>query len=63
VIAFSTMKAGSPSAGRIFRACAARFGLDLRDPSEALGTDDRCRAVLEEAGFDRLQVIAVRRAG
>ena len=31
VVAFSTMTAGSPSAGRIFRACAAKFGLDLKD--------------------------------
>jgi SAM-dependent methyltransferase len=60
VIAFSTMKAGSPSAGRIFRECAARFGLDLADPSEALGTADRCAEVLREAGFDRVQVIAGR---
>lgn len=26
VVAFSTMQTGSPSAGRIFRACAGRFG-------------------------------------
>lgn len=57
VVAFSTMRVGSPSAGRVFRECAARFGLDLKDPSEALGTEGRCRHVLEEAGFDRLRVI------
>lgn len=57
VVAFSTMREGSPSAGRIFRDCAARFGLDVTDPSAALGTEDRCRNVLEEAGFDRLRVI------
>jgi hypothetical protein len=60
VVAFSTMKAGSPSAGRIFRECAARFGLNLKDRSEALGSEDRCRAALEEAGFDRPQVIGGR---
>lgn len=58
VIAFSTMEAGSPSAGRIFRQCAAGFGLDLKDPSEALGTADRCRAVLHDAGFGRVEVVA-----
>jgi SAM-dependent methyltransferase len=57
VVAFSTMRAGSPSAGRIFRECAARFGVTLEDPSEALGTEDRCRLVLERAGFDRLRII------
>jgi SAM-dependent methyltransferase len=58
VVAFSTMRAGSPSGGRIFRACAAKFGLDLKDPSEALGSEERCRAVLEAAGFDRIEVLA-----
>ena len=58
VVAFSTMKAGSPSAGRIFRACASRFGLDLQDPSEPLGSEERCRAVLQDAGFERVDVIA-----
>jgi SAM-dependent methyltransferase len=57
VVAFSTMKAGSPSSGRVFRKCAAKFGLDLKDPSEALGTEDLCSQVLEETGFDRLEVI------
>ena len=60
VAAFSTMKVGSPLAGRIFRECAARFGLDLDDPAESLGTEDRCRHVLEDAGFDRLRVISGR---
>lgn len=58
VMAFSTMMAGSPSAGRIFRACAATFGVDLKDPSEALGTEERCEAALEAAGFDRVEVHA-----
>lgn len=57
VVAFSTMSAGSPSTGRIFRACAAKFGLVLTDRSEALGTEERCRAALEAAGFDRVEVL------
>ena len=60
VVAFSTMQTGSPSAGRIFRECAGRFDLDLKDPSEALGTEDQCRAVLESAGFEQVQVTAGR---
>jgi SAM-dependent methyltransferase len=60
VVAFSTMRAGSPSAGRIFRECAAGFGLTLSDPSAALGTADRCRAALASAGFAGLQVIDAR---
>jgi ubiquinone/menaquinone biosynthesis C-methylase UbiE len=56
--AFSTMRAGSPPPGRVFRQCAAAFGLDLKDPSEPLGTEDRCRHALTDAGFDRVEIIA-----
>jgi hypothetical protein len=34
-----------------------RFGLDVSDPSESLGTEDRCH-VLEEIGFDSRDVQA-----
>ena len=57
VVAFSTMRADSPAPGRIFRACAAKFGVEVKDRSEALGTEDRCRCALEEAGFNTLQTI------
>jgi len=57
VVAFSTMKAGSPAPGRIFRECAATFGLNVKDRFEALGTEDACLAALQEAGFERAQVI------
>jgi ubiquinone/menaquinone biosynthesis C-methylase UbiE len=60
VIAFSTMRAGFPMPGRIFRECAKRFGLDVKDRSAPLGTEERCRQALEEAGFDRLQFISGR---
>ena len=60
LLAFSTMQAGSPSAGRIFRECAARFGLHVVDPSDALGTEERCRLLLEAGGFDRIHVVADR---
>jgi SAM-dependent methyltransferase len=57
IVAFSTMRAGSPMPGRVFRDCAAKFGLEVKDRSEALGTEDRSRHALEEAGFDRLHMI------
>lgn len=57
VVAFSTMKAGSPSAGRLFRECAARFGLTLHDPSAALGDPASCREALEQAGFTAVTVV------
>lgn len=58
LVAFSTMRAGSPPAGRIFRDCAAAFGLSLHDPSEALGSVSACRSVLEEAGLRVVQIVS-----
>jgi ubiquinone/menaquinone biosynthesis C-methylase UbiE len=57
VIAFSNMKAGSPRAAQIFRACAARFGLELADPTAALGSPDACRLALEEAALSAERVV------
>lgn len=57
LVSFSTMTAGAPAPGRIFRECAAMFGVELKDRFESIGTIEGCRAVLEEAGFDRVQVI------
>ena len=66
LIGFSTMRAGSPSAGRIFRECAAKYGLALRDPSDELGSEALCLKALETAGFadarlisDRVDFVAV----
>ena len=57
VVGFSTMRAGSPPAGRLFRECAEGFGVILGDPSAELGSEDRCRSALEAAGFSRVTVI------
>jgi ubiquinone/menaquinone biosynthesis C-methylase UbiE len=51
-VAFSTMCAGSPPAGRIYRECALAFGVSLHDPSAALGSPEVCREALAAAGFD-----------
>ena len=58
IVAFSTMRVGSPTAKRVFRECAAEYGLILDDASEPLGTEDRCRHALARGGFDPLNVIA-----
>ena len=57
LVGFSTMRAGSPPAGEMFRECAAGFGMRLIDPSAALGSDDRCRAALSAAGFGDISII------
>jgi ubiquinone/menaquinone biosynthesis C-methylase UbiE len=58
LVAFSTMTAGSPPGGRIFRGCAARFGVSLRDPSEPLGSIPACRRVLEASGFEVTDIVS-----
>ena len=57
IIAFSTMRAGSPAAGRIFRQCATNYGLLLADPSEALGSEASCRLALSAAGFNVVSIV------
>lgn len=55
-VAFTSMAAGSPHAGAVFRACAAQFGVQLEDPSAALGSVVACRDALRRAGFDDISV-------
>jgi hypothetical protein len=57
VIGFSTMHAGFPFAARLFRTCAADYGLALEDPCEPLGSSAACLRVLEEAGFTGGEVV------
>jgi ubiquinone/menaquinone biosynthesis C-methylase UbiE len=57
VVGFSTMRSGSPPAGRLFRECAEAYGVILGDPSAELGSEERCRAALEAAGFSHVSVI------
>jgi ubiquinone/menaquinone biosynthesis C-methylase UbiE len=57
-VAFSTMHAGSPPAGRIFRECAATFGTSLRDPSEPLGSASASRQALEDAGLEVVDIVS-----
>ena len=58
LVAFSTMTAGSPPAARLFRSCAAGFGVALSDPSEPLGSIDACRRALGTAGFEGVDVVS-----
>jgi ubiquinone/menaquinone biosynthesis C-methylase UbiE len=58
IVAFSSMCAGSPLAGRIFRDCAAAFGIVLRDPCEPLGSASACRNALETAGFEVADIVS-----
>lgn len=59
-ISFSTMRAGFPQAGQLFRDCVAEFGVQLADPSAALGSEASAAAVLREAGFAEITVVADR---
>ncbi len=56
IVAFSSMRAGSPRAGQLFRNCAAAYGVTLQDPSEPVGSVDACTQVLEDAGFEPIRI-------
>jgi ubiquinone/menaquinone biosynthesis C-methylase UbiE len=56
-ISFSTMRAGSPQAGQLFRDCAAELGVLLADPSAALGSESAAADVLRQGGFTEISVV------
>jgi ubiquinone/menaquinone biosynthesis C-methylase UbiE len=58
IVAFSTMRAGSPRAGQLFRDCAAELGVQLTDPSAALGSEAAAAAALSKVGFTEIAVVA-----
>lgn len=57
VMAFSAMRAGSPPAARLFRECAAGFGVTLADPCAPLGSEGAARRALEAAGFAVVEIL------
>lgn len=57
VIGFSTVHAGLPFAARLFRTCAADYGLVLEDPCGPLGSSAACLRALEQAGFTGGEVV------
>jgi ubiquinone/menaquinone biosynthesis C-methylase UbiE len=57
-IGVSTMRAGFPQAGQLFRDCAAEFGVQLADPSAALGSEAAVAAALRQGGFTEISVVA-----
>jgi ubiquinone/menaquinone biosynthesis C-methylase UbiE len=50
-VGFSSMREGFPLAGVLFRELARGFGLDLSDPAAPLGSVDRCRQAMRQAGL------------
>ena len=59
-IGFSTMRAGFPQAGQLFRDCAAEFGVQLADPNAPLGSESLAAAALRQGGFAVIAVVADR---
>ena len=58
LLALSTMRAGFPLGGRLFRESAADAGITLADPCEPLGSVDTCRHLLTSAGFEVLGIVS-----
>jgi len=50
----------APQAGQLFRDCAAEFGVQLGDPSAALGSESLAAAALRQGGFADIAVVAGR---
>lgn len=59
-IGFSTMRAGFPQAGQLFRDCAAELGVQLADPSATLGSESSAAAALRQTGFTEVTLVADR---
>ena len=57
LMAFSTMPAGFPVAGRLFRECAAECGVVLDDPCAPLGSETACQNALGAAGFVDIRTV------
>ncbi|CAN5816182.1 hypothetical protein BH18ACI5_BH18ACI5_11330 [soil metagenome] len=57
MVAFSTMHAGSPPGARIFRECAAAYGVVLEDPCQPLGSVAACERALAAAGFQVVRIV------
>ena len=51
------MHAGSPPGARIFRECAAAFGVALKDPCEPLGSVAAAGRALSQAGFEVVEIV------
>ncbi|MEU4407852.1 hypothetical protein AB0F88_25325 [Streptosporangium sp. NPDC023963] len=57
-VAFSVTREGFPITARLFRDCAAEFGLDLPDRMAALGDERRCEDVPAHTGFTLTRTVA-----
>ena len=58
LMGFSTMQAGFPVPARLFRECAAEYGVLIDDPCSPLGSADACRNALAAAGFVDIEVVS-----
>lgn len=56
MLAFSCLQETSPSASILFRTVVQRYGVTIPNPNELMGTPERCRKVLEHAGFTAIDI-------
>lgn len=55
-IAFNVWKENAFPPSVLFREVAERFGINVPNPNEPMGTIDRCNQLLQEIGFKNIQV-------
>jgi ubiquinone/menaquinone biosynthesis C-methylase UbiE len=56
IIAFSCLAETSPSASVLFREVVQRHGVIIPNPNEILGTPDKCKQMLQEIGFEKIEI-------
>jgi ubiquinone/menaquinone biosynthesis C-methylase UbiE len=57
IVAFSCLAETSPSASALFRVVVRRYGIDIANPNELLGTPNRCCQMLKMIGFKEISVV------
>ncbi|MDV2992798.1 MAG: 2-methoxy-6-polyprenyl-1,4-benzoquinol methylase, mitochondrial [Chroococcidiopsis sp. SAG 2025] len=57
IVAFSCFADTAHTASILFREKAQQFGITVDNPNEPLGTPEKCQALLQQAGFQKIEVV------
>ncbi|WP_110987336.1 class I SAM-dependent methyltransferase [Acaryochloris thomasi] len=56
-VVFSCLAETSPSASVVFRSVVKKYGITIPNPNALLGTPEKCRQILEAAGFEGTEMV------
>ncbi|AFY88375.1 class I SAM-dependent methyltransferase [Chroococcidiopsis thermalis] len=57
IVAFSCFAETAHTASILFREKAQQFGITINNPNELLGTPEKCQALLQQTGFQNIEVV------